>query len=337
MAIGNFIDKLTNKFTDTIFYKQDSELQNQINALNNLLQQYPNNDELRKKLKLCELGLQGEKEIEFELKNSNIGMYVLHDINIEYNDLKAQIDYIIITPAKVYFVECKNLVGNITIDSKGNFIREYQYGQKKIKEGIYSPVTQAQRHVEIFKKIWKERNTSLLDKTIRFKNLDNWYVPLVVLANSKNIINDKYAPIEVKKMVIKSDRLIDYIINDITSTDKDLLASQKEMHNSAYAVMENYNKEVRKDYEKEYSKNINISKLQVSNNEIKDKLLEYRKAKSKEKNIPAYYIFNNDELDKILEVMPKNKIELSNAKILSDVKIKLHGNEIVNIINEKRG
>ena len=69
------------------------------------------------KLKLCELGLKGEKEIEFELKNANIGMYVLHDINMKYEDLTAQIDYIIITPASMYFIECKNLVGNITVNN----------------------------------------------------------------------------------------------------------------------------------------------------------------------------------------------------------------------------
>lgn len=330
MAIGDLIDKLTNKFTETIFYKQDSELQRQIDALNKLLEQNPNNDDLKKKLKLSELGLQGEKEIEFELKNANIGMYVLHDVNMEYHDLKAQIDYIVITPARLYFIECKNLVGNITIDNKGNFIREYQYGSKKIKEGIYSPVTQAQRHVEIFKKIWKERNTSILDKAIRARDLDNWYVPLVVLANSKNIINDRYAPQSIKKIVIKSDRLIEYLKNDINNMDKDYLSNQKEMHNLAFSIMENYNKDIDKDYEEEF-----LSKAQTSRIPDKaDRLIEFRKKKSKEKNIPAYYIFTDQELEKILELHPKTIKELADSKILSDIKVKLHGNEIIEIINK---
>ena len=259
MSIGNIVDKLINKFSETVFYKTDSELELQIQTIKKILEQNPNDDGLQRKLKLCELGLYGEKEIEFELKNANIGMYVLHDVNIEYDDLKAQIDYIIITPAKTYFVECKNLVGNITIDNKGDFIREIQYGNKKIREGIYSPVTQAKRHVEVFKKIWKERNTSILDKTIRAKNLDNWYVPLVVLVNSKNIINDQYAPKEIKSMVIKSDRLVDYIKKDINNTDKDLLNSQKEMHDYAFSIMENYNKEINRDYEEELKKYFNGS------------------------------------------------------------------------------
>ena len=335
MAIGAFINKLTNKFTDTVFYKQDSEIKHQINALNKLLQQYPSNDYLQRKLKLCRLGEQGEREIEFELKNANIGVYVLHDVNLEYEGLRAQIDYIIITSAKVYFVECKNLVGNITIDDKGNFIREYQYGKRTIKEGIYSPVTQAQRHVEIFKKIWKDRNTSFLDKTIRMRNWDSWYIPLVVLANSKCVIDDRYAPKEIKKIVIKSDRLVDYLKKDIEGMDKDLLNSQKEMHNIAYSIMANYNMEINRDYEKEYSNGMKRMQEQAAggNNEIKNNLLEYRKSKAKEKNIPAYYIFNNNELDRILEVMPRTRQELADSRILTDVKLKLHGEEIIKIIN----
>lgn len=351
MPIGDFIDKVTNKFTETKFYKKESELEYQIEALKKLLEKYPNNDKLLKKLKLCELGLQGEKEIEYELKNANIGMYVLHDINIEYKDLKAQIDYVLFTPAKMYLIECKNLIGNITIDNKGNFIREYQYGNKKIKEGIYSPVTQAQRHLEIFKKIWMEKNNKIFDKLIRAKNFEMWRKPLVVLANSKSILNDRYAPKEIKNMVIKSDRLVDYIKNDIAKTDKDLLAGEKEMHTDAYNLMRDYNKYSDIDYEKEFEEWLNI--VQEENNSlnfcsdsneivndtskilnIRNKLLEYRKEKSKKMNVPAYYIFNNEELDKILVLMPKTNEELKNAKILEPIKVKCHGAEILKIINE---
>ena len=68
--------------------------------------------------------------------------------------------------------------------------------------------------------------------------------------------------------------------------------------------------------------------------DIRKKLIEFRKEKAKEKCIPAYYVFNNDELDKILVLMPKTKKELLDAKILGDVKLKLHGDEIIRIINE---
>ncbi len=114
--------ELFKKFNETIFYKNDSELEKQVTVLQKLNKEYPKNDIIANKLKICEIGLKGEKEIEFELKNANIGMYVLHDINLEYEELKAQIDYIVITPAYVYFIECKNLIGNITINNRGEFI-----------------------------------------------------------------------------------------------------------------------------------------------------------------------------------------------------------------------
>jgi len=74
------------KFNDTIFYKKDNELEVQVEILKKLLEKY-NNEELKHKLRICELGLYGENEIEFELKNANIGMYVLRDVNLKYNDL----------------------------------------------------------------------------------------------------------------------------------------------------------------------------------------------------------------------------------------------------------
>ena len=173
------------------------------------------------KLKLCELGLKGEKEIEFELKNSNIGMYVLHDINMKYEDLIAQIDYIVITPASMYFIECKNLVGNIRVNSRGEFIREYIYNKRKIKEGIYSPIRQAERHIEIFKKIWNSKNNKLINK-LQMKNFDKWCKYIVVMTNPKSILDIRSAPKEIKNKIIRSDNLVKYLQNDVNNTDKDM-------------------------------------------------------------------------------------------------------------------
>ena len=149
-------------------------------------------------------------------------MYVLHDINMQYEDLTAQIDYIIITSACIYFIECKNLIGNITVNNRGEFIREYEYKGKNIKEGIYSPIRQAQRHTEIFKKIWNSRNTKLINK-IQMKNFDNWVKYIVVMANPKNILNLKFAPKDIKNKIIRSDNLVRYLQNEINITPKDIL------------------------------------------------------------------------------------------------------------------
>lgn len=322
---------LFKKFNETIFYKQDSELEQQLEVLKKLNSEFPNNDDINRKIRLCELGIKGENEIEFELKNSNIGMFVLHDVNMKYEDLTAQIDYIVITSAYIYFIECKNLIGNITINDRGEFIREYTYNGKKIKEGFYSPIRQSERHIEIFKKIWLSRNNKLINK-LQYKNFDSWCKYLVVMTNPKNILNVKYAPKELKNMVIRSDNLVKYLENDIIKKDKSLLSNEKEMLENAEGFMNNYNINKKKDYEKEFRAKF----LNYSNNDIlKNRLIEYRKTISKSKNIPAYYVFNNNELDKLLEYKPKNCNELKNLNILTDIKLKLYGEDIIRIVNSK--
>jgi hypothetical protein len=327
--------ELFKKFNETIFYKCDNELKLQIDALKKLQEKYPDNENLKYKLKICELGLYGENEIEFELKNANIGMYVLKDVNLKYNDLTAQIDYLLITPAYIYFIECKNLIGNITVNERGEFIREYNYNGKKIKEGIYSPIRQAERHIEIFKKLWIQRRTSLLDKVFQEQRL-SWFKPLVVITNSKSILNIKFAPKDIKNNIIKSDSLINYIKKDIEKTDKDLLSNKKSMHTDAFTIMQNYNQEINKDYEKEFKKSLIDNKKEINNNliDIKKQLLEFRNITAQNKKIPAYYVFNNDELEKLLKYKPKTLSELKKLNILSDIKIKIHGQNIINIINK---
>ena len=124
---------LLNQFKETIFLKEDSELERKIQALKEIRDKVEKQEEIEKEIKIAELGLLGERNIAFELKNANIGMYVLHDINITYEDLNAQIDYIIVTAAHCYLVECKNLIGNITINKDGEFRREYILNNKKVK------------------------------------------------------------------------------------------------------------------------------------------------------------------------------------------------------------
>lgn len=329
--------ELFKKFTETIFYKKDSQLEEQISALKELQQEYPNNSKLNYKLKLCELGLIGENEIEFELKNANIGMYILHDVNLKYKDLTAQIDYIIITPGYTYFVECKNLIGNISVNNRGEFIREYIYNHKKIVEGIYSPIRQAERHIEIFKKLLDENQIGIMYNLLK-KVRQSWFKPLVVLANSKNILKLQYAPKEIKSQIVRSDSLIDYIKKDINNLDKDYLSSQKYMNDLAFKIMQNYNQDIEKDYKEDFQKWLEKDKVDplssnANNEDIKNKLINYRKTKSQEKNIPTYYIFTNEELNLLLTHLPKTYQELEKSNILSNIKLKLHGQEIINIIN----
>ena len=133
---------LFNKLDKAIFLKEESELKVYILKLQELYSKTEGSlkYKIEKELKIATMGELGEKNIAYELKNSSMP-YVLHDVTLEMDDLSVQIDYIVVTRKRTFIIECKNLIGNIEIDSQGNFIRRYNFKGRYIKEGIYSPIT----------------------------------------------------------------------------------------------------------------------------------------------------------------------------------------------------
>ena len=71
----------------------------------------------------------------------------------------------------------------------------------------------------------------------------------------------------------------------------------------------------------------------IGNDELRDRLIEFRKQRSNEMGVPAYYVFTNDELDKLIEVRPQSIEALKKSNILTPIKIKTHGELIINEIN----
>ena len=321
------------RFKDTVFYKENSDLQNKYDALKKLNEEYPNNEELQSELYIVKKGLDGENEIAYQLKKAHIGMYVLRDIKVKHEDLTAQIDYVIITPVYTYYVECKNLVGNITVTDKGDFIREFTINGKRIKKGMYSPLRQVEAQREVIRKIW-ESNSSAIKKFFASKNFNYYRRVLVVAANQDTILNTNRAPKEIKYKILRADALIRQIEYDLNHRGNDeYLDSKKSMEKIAQSYIDLSSKEEINyyDYYKEkYCSNLNI---QV-NDGLKDRLIELRKTRSNEMNIPAYYVFTNDELDKLVELRPKSIDELKSFNILTPVKIKMHGKIIIDEINK---
>ena len=319
-------------FKDTIFYKENSDLQDRYDALKKLNEEYPNNEELMSAMYFIKKGFEGENEIAYQLKKSNIGMYVLRDVKVKYEDLTAQMDYVIITPVFIYYVECKNLVGNITVDEKGDFIREYTINGKKIKKGIYSPLRQVEAQREVIKKIWNSKIT-MFGKLLASNNFENYRRVLVVVANQDTILNTNRAPKDIKYKVLRADSLIRQIKYDINhrNTKVDYFDSKKAMEEKAKAYLDLSIKEDINYYE--YYKNKFCNNIQANDN-LKDRLIEFRTKRSSEMNIPAYYVFTNEELDKLIEVKPKKIEELTDSNILPAIKIKTHGEKIISIINE---
>ena len=307
------------QFRDTIFLKEDSSLQKIVIELENLLEKEPKNEQLQQELYIAKKGLKGEDEIAYQLKKANIGMYVLRDINMEYEDLKAQIDFIVVTPWCCYFIECKNLMGNITLDERGNFIREYTYNGNTIKKGMESPYRQVCAQREVYKKIWMKMQGKIKTRLFE-KSFEKTHRVLVVAANGENILNTEKAPIDIKYEVVKSDGLIRKLDYDKNHSDRSLWDNRKEMEKWANHFLKlNVNKETEsKDLLSDGKVEKQISSNEISNlkdMEIKNKtdfekvanLLEYRYAKTYTNFAPHEYAVENEEGEKLEIIRKLNK------------------------------
>lgn len=215
---------------DPVIVKETSTAKQQIQALEELLLTAPNDikPQIEQDRKLLSYGIYGEDQILFELKNSHLPMYVLHDLYLECDGLTAQIDFLVITEKANFVIECKNLIGNIEINNNGDFIRTINYGKAYKKEGIYSPITQNRRHIELIKQMRGRTKSNFLTKALFEKFFYTMYQGVVVLANPKTVLNDKFAKKEIKEQVIRVDRLVEHI-RQVNAHSKDEPSSDKQM------------------------------------------------------------------------------------------------------------
>ena len=334
-----------------VFLKETSDAEAYIEKLEALLQTADEDSrkKIQKQIKLAQYGLEGENKVAYELKTSGMDMYVLHDICLETGDLSAQIDYIVVTRKLAYVIECKNLYGNIEIDNGGNFVR--QIGPSSPKEGIYSPITQNQRHLRVLKEIRKESKGNFLLKMAFEKFFEENHKSVVVLANPKTYLNAKYAPKEVKQQVIRADQLV-----DIKKTDggaKTDPKSEKAMLEVANFYLERHI-QGHSDYAKQYEEMVARHKmtaadetegktirqdtaehetaLQSQEAELVQKLKEFRLKQSRKENIKAYYIFNDAQMQELIAKRPQNREDLYAVAGFGKVKIEKYGDAILAIL-----
>ena len=144
---------LFDKIREPIFLKEDSSLKKQLEELEHFYQKADAKlkPQIEKDMIAIRAGIAGEDNIKYELRNSHMPMYVIQDFTITHNDLKSQIDFVVVTRGLVFIIECKNLYGDITVDNKGQFIRKMNYGSYSRKESIYSPIEQNRKHLELIK------------------------------------------------------------------------------------------------------------------------------------------------------------------------------------------
>ncbi len=184
-------------------------------------------EKIDKEIAITETGIYGEDSILFELKNCGMDLVVIRDLFLQTEDGRnAQIDFFVITPYANVIIECKNLFGNIEINSKGEFIRSFDVKGRRYKEGIYSPITQNERHLDVYRTCW-ETDKGLVSKFIASKHFGDYNKTIVVLANPKTVVNDRYAKKEIKQQVIRVDQLVNYLKNLKSDSKSNLKAMQK--------------------------------------------------------------------------------------------------------------
>jgi hypothetical protein len=315
-------------------------------------------EQINKELAMMKIGLNGENVVCFELKNCDFPILCLHDIRIEYDDLTAQMDYIVITKKYICVLETKQLQGNVNINSDGDFIRVYK--DKKgfeTKTGMYSPVEQNKKHVNLLRRMLKDK--------FGFDNVP--IKSLIVMANPKAIIKKSYAPQEIQDQIIRAEKLGDYLKNLIESIGTVFFKEE-----TAFKIA-NFLKEEHKpiaiDYKKKFGLaeadfievidveemvNNNISTNIINGDNVKDeeniilsgedKILEealkqYRKSKAKEQGLEHFkyhFIFSNAVVLELIKQKTETVEKLYSIKGLGKSKIDSYGSDIINIINQHR-
>lgn len=329
--------------SEPIFIKEESDAQRQIENLRTIfaLSVGETRNQIEADIRNLNQGIIGENNIAFELKNSHLPMLVLHDLNLIFEGLNAQVDYVIILRNSIVIVECKNLYGNLEVNSNGDFIRTIEFNGRYRKEGIYSPITQNIRHFELIKQARLASATNIMYRMAFDHGLSKMYRSIVVLANPKTVINTKYAKKEIKDQIIRSDQLINNL-KKILVENKGYEMKDEVMFSLADFFM-NLHHDIPKDYTNKYKLDLKpklepepIKAIPIEDTEIYKVLKEYRLQKSREKGIKAYYIFNNAQMEEIIKLMPLSSDDLLKVTGIDQKRVKEYGLDIVNIVRKYR-
>lgn len=336
---------MTNKpstLREPTFLKEFNEDNDKLKALEEVLKVAPEekHKQIEQDIKLLSCGIVGEKNVAFELKNSHMPILILHDLYLKYKDLTAQIDFVVINPRFLLVVECKNMVGDIQITNSGEFIRYFKGANGKTykKEGMYSPIVQNERHVELIKDILKAEEEFGEHRSSLIKHL-------VVAANSKTIINSRYAKKEIKEHIIKHDQLINKMKELVDANKDGYWFTEEKMYSIANTLLK-HNSTYTFDYNKKYGDLFdNNEKLQLSNKDIMHEepieetplykeLRKYRLDKSREENVKPYFLYSNLQLKALVKAKPKSVEELRKVNGFGNVKCERYGKDIVEIVNK---
>ncbi|GMK45829.1 hypothetical protein PghCCS26_29570 [Paenibacillus glycanilyticus] len=325
MSIINKIFGQKRTIQSPVFVKDFTKDNAQLTTLTELMGKVIDGDKkesIDRDIKFLKYGLDGENNVYFELKNSFLPIICLHDVRLVYDDYVAQLDFVVISNKFTCILETKKLSGNISIDQDGNFVRtmKNRYG-KEFKEGIYSPITQNKRHVDILKHV--------LSKELKINNMP--ILSLVVMANPKTIIKKYKCPAEIEKTLIKYDQIkstLEKYQND-KANQYDL--AEKDMFDISNLLVR-LNTPIDMGLETRYQ--LSLDEYQKKSEEqLREELTAFRLQTSRAENIKAYFIFNNAEMEDMIAKYPRNEEELLDVKGFGKAKVEKYGTAILRCFN----
>lgn len=313
---------------ETVLYYDGKSYENKINDLKSKLKDASEEEKvfLERDIKNFEYGLKGENKILYELKNSHVPMYILHDLNIAYKDYRAQIDYIIITKKNCYILECKNYYGNLLIDEDDDFYRIVN-GEK---HSIYNPITQLNRHIDIIKEYAYDQK-GFSGRTLAQYEFNTYHRGCVVIANPASQIIFKNRNSKIKNKVVRLDKLIDYLKKEERNT--------KGYSDSEGEIKEFADKILSLNVESEVNDELNEAPLEIQKDLynldviLTNKLKKYRYNKAKSLNYRPYFIFTDKTLNELVKKKPSTLDELKKISGFSTIKVGKYGKEILKVIN----
>jgi len=301
--------------------------------------------QIEQDIKLLSYGISGENMVSYELKHSYMPILILRDLYLEYKGLNAQIDYVVIDTKFILVIECKKMIGDIEVTSAGEFIRLFKNASGKVykKEGIYSPIVQNERHLELIKHILCDNIERMTER--KCKDL---LQSIIVFANPKTIVNMKYAKADIKKSTIRCDQLITHM-KKLHDENKDGYWMPEDSMYLVAEILMAHHKENVLDYTQKYSlTQLNqpaevkeeplvpyksVSKT-IEETPIYKELREYRLLTSRSENIKPYYIFNNAQMEQIIGLMPETYEQLKQINGFADGKCNKYGDAIINIVKK---
>ena len=250
------------------------------------------------KINCLQKGMIGEERLYYNLINSNIPMYIMHDLVLNYNGKSVQIDFIIVTKRNMYILESKNLNGNIDIENDGTFTRRIG----RYKKGIKNPLTQNNEHENLINEI-------LMEEKLKLK-----YESLVVLTNDYTYLNFKKSDKDYKNLIIRNDKIIEVLKNK--EKKKHIIRDEETIKKICDSILK-YEKFII-DYER-----------------LRSELKKYRKEKSYLEQIQPYMIFNDQTLDELIKFLPQTLNDLNKINGFGEYKINKYGKEIIEIIKKE--